>query len=65
MAVAASARRPLLGGMGPFLFGACAMFAAMYSTQAILPDLGEEFGVTPSQAGLSVSVVIGALALGA
>jgi len=51
--------------MGPFLFGACAMFAAMYSTQAILPELGAEFGVTPSQAGLSVSVVIGALALGA
>jgi YNFM family putative membrane transporter len=51
--------------MGPFLFGATAMFAAMYSTQAILPDLGGEFGVTPSQAGLSVSVVIGALAVGA
>jgi YNFM family putative membrane transporter len=51
--------------MGPFLFGAMAMFAAMYSTQAILPELGDEFGVTPSQAGLSVSVVIGALALGA
>jgi YNFM family putative membrane transporter len=51
--------------MGPFLFGASAMFAAMYSTQAILPDLGEQFGVTPSQAGLSVSVVIGSLALGA
>jgi YNFM family putative membrane transporter len=51
--------------MGPFLFGATAMFAAMYSTQAILPDLGAEFGVTPSQAGLTVSVVIGALAVGA
>jgi xanthine/uracil permease len=41
MAVAASAPRPVLGGMGPFLFGA----SATYSTQAILPDLGEEFGV--------------------
>jgi YNFM family putative membrane transporter len=51
--------------MGPFLFGATAMFAAMYSTQAILPELGAEFGVTPSQAGLTVSVVIGALAVGA
>ena len=37
--------------MGPFLFGASAMFAAMYSTQAILPELGEEFGVTPVAGG--------------
>jgi YNFM family putative membrane transporter len=51
--------------MAPFLVAAAAMFAVMYSTQAILPELGREFGVTPSQAGLSISVVIGALALGA
>lgn len=51
--------------MAPFLVAAGAMFAVMYSTQAILPDLGREFGVSPSQAGLSISVVIGALALGA
>jgi len=37
----------------------------MYSTQAILPELGREFDVTPSQAGLTISVVIGALAVGA
>jgi MFS transporter, YNFM family, putative membrane transport protein len=54
-----------LGGMGPFLFAAAAMFTAMYSTQAILPELGREFSVTPSQTGLTVSVVIGALAVGA
>jgi MFS transporter, YNFM family, putative membrane transport protein len=54
-----------LGGMGPFLFAAAAMFTAMYSTQAILPTLGREFSVKPSQAGLTVSVVIGALAVGA
>jgi YNFM family putative membrane transporter len=54
-----------LGGMGPFLFAAAAMFTAMYSTQAILPALGREFSVTPSQTGLTVSVVIGALAVGA
>ena len=29
-----------LGGMGPFLFAAAAMFTAMYSTQAILPSSG-------------------------
>jgi MFS transporter, YNFM family, putative membrane transport protein len=51
--------------MAPFLVAAGAMFAVMYSTQAILPDLGREFGVSPSQAGLSISVVIGALAIGA
>jgi MFS transporter, YNFM family, putative membrane transport protein len=54
-----------LGGMGPFLFAAAAMFTAMYSTQAILPTLGREFSVKPSQTGLTVSVVIGALAVGA
>ncbi len=51
--------------MGPFLFAAAAMFTAMYSTQAILPELGREFSVEPSQTGLTVSVVIGALAVGA
>jgi YNFM family putative membrane transporter len=68
MAVTATAR-PLrlgrLGGMGPFLLAAAAMFTVMYSTQAILPELGREFSVTPSQTGLTVSVVIGALAVGA
>jgi YNFM family putative membrane transporter len=54
-----------LGGMGPFLFAAGAMFTAMYSTQAILPELGRAFDVSPSQTGLTVSVVIGALAVGA
>src|SRR5215218_5492474 len=51
--------------MGPFLFAAAAMFTAMYSTQAILPELGREFSVSPAQTGLTVSVVIGALAVGA
>ena len=51
--------------MAPFLVAAAAMFAVMYSTQAILPELGREFDVTPSQAGLTISVVIGALAVGA
>jgi YNFM family putative membrane transporter len=51
--------------MAPFLVAAGAMFAVMYSTQAILPDLAHAFDVTPSKAGLSISVVIGALAVGA
>lgn len=62
MSEAAPAR---LGGMAPFLLAASGMFAVLYSTQAILPELGREFGVSPSQTGLTVSVVIGALAVGA
>ena len=58
-------RRHSPTAMAPFLVAAAAMFAVMYSTQAILPDIGREFGVSPSQSGLSVSVVIGALAVGA
>jgi MFS transporter, YNFM family, putative membrane transport protein len=68
MAATATARPQRLlglGGMGPFLFAAAAMFTAMYSTQAILPSIGREFDVSPSQTGLTVSVVIGALAVGA
>jgi MFS transporter, YNFM family, putative membrane transport protein len=48
--------------MGGLLVGAAGMFATMYSTQAILPRLGEEFDVTPSQTGLTISVVVIAVA---
>ncbi len=41
------------------------MFAVMYSTQAILPELSREFDVSPSRAGLSVSSVVVAVAVGA
>ena len=51
--------------MLPFLAGATAMFAAQYSTQALLPELSREFGVSPAVAGLTVSLPIFALALGA
>jgi YNFM family putative membrane transporter len=40
------------------------MFATMYSTQAILPELGREFDVSPSRAGLTVSTVVLAVAIG-
>ena len=36
----------------------------MYSTQAILPELGREFDVGPARAGLTVSVVVLAIAVG-
>src|SRR5215472_191509 len=51
-------------GMAAFLLGACGMFASMYSTQAILPELGRDFSVSPSRAGLTVSAVIVAVAVG-
>lgn len=52
-------------GLAGFLLGAAGMFAVMYSTQAILPELSADFGVSPSQAGLTVSIVVVALAAGA
>src|SRR5213080_3379928 len=52
-------------GMAGFLLGAAGMFAVTYSTQAILPELGRSFGVSPAQAGLTISVVVLALACGA
>ena len=52
------------GGLGGFLLGAAGMFATLYSTQAILPDLGRAFDVSASLAGLTISVVILALAVG-
>lgn len=54
-----------LGGMLGFLVGASAMFATMYSTQAILPTIGRTFGVAPSRAGLTISVLVLAMVLGA
>ncbi len=47
-----------------FMLGAAGMFAVMYATQAILPELSREFDVSASQAGLTVSVVIVVLAVG-
>lgn len=46
------------------MLGAIGMFAAMYSTQAILPELSRSFDVTPAQAGLTVSVVVVSVATG-
>lgn len=51
--------------MAAFLLGAAAMFAVTYSTQAILPEIGRAFDVTPAQSGLTISVVVIALACGA
>ena len=48
-----------------FLLGAAGMLAVMYSTQAILPELGRDFDVGPAQAGLTISVLVIAVAVGA
>jgi MFS transporter, YNFM family, putative membrane transport protein len=45
------------------MLGAAGMFATMYASQAILPELASDFDVTPSQAGLTISVVVLAVAL--
>ncbi|HZQ15810.1 MAG TPA: MFS transporter [Gaiellaceae bacterium] len=51
-------------GIAAFLLGASGMFASLYSTQAILPQLGRDFGVGPARAGLTVSTVVVAIAGG-
>lgn len=55
---------PLQRALGGFMLGAAGMFATMYSTQAILPELSRDFDVSPSRAGLSISVVVLAVAVG-
>ena len=50
-------------GIALFL-GASAMFANMYSTQAILPDIEHGLDTTPAAAGLTITVVVLAVALG-
>ena len=61
----AGAESPVSPGMLGFLLGAAGMFAVTYSTQAILPELGRDFRVGPAAAGLTISVVVLALAVGA
>jgi YNFM family putative membrane transporter len=48
-----------------FLLGASGMFAVIYSTQAILPRLSADFGVSAATSGLTVSAVVLCLAAGA
>jgi MFS transporter, YNFM family, putative membrane transport protein len=62
--LAATATTSHRTGLVAFLVGSCGMFASMYSTQAILPELGRTFDVRPARAGLTVSAVALAIALG-
>jgi YNFM family putative membrane transporter len=52
-------------GLSSFGLGAAGMFATVYCTQAILPTLGREFGVGAAKTGLTISVVVVAMAVGA
>jgi YNFM family putative membrane transporter len=40
-----------------------AIFALLYSAQAVLPQISAEFQVSPAEAGLTMSATTGALAL--
>src|SRR4051794_29511501 len=55
---------PLRKALAGFMLGAAGMFATMYSTQAILPELSRDFDVSPSRAGLTISFVVLAVAVG-
>jgi YNFM family putative membrane transporter len=44
--------------------GASAMFANMYASQAILPDIEHALNVSPAAAGLSITVVVIGVAIG-
>ena len=52
-------KRALIGA----LFAGLASFNAMYVTQAMLPSITADFGISPTVAALSVSATTGALAL--
>ncbi|HVI37417.1 MAG TPA: MFS transporter [Gaiellales bacterium] len=47
------------------LLGASSMFANMYATQAILPEIGRELNASAAVTGLSITVVVAGVALGA
>ena len=47
------------------LLGASSMFANMYATQAILPEIGRDLDASAAATGLSITVVVAGVALGA
>jgi predicted MFS family arabinose efflux permease len=56
--VTAPDARALRLALAGFLFGTTGMFAAMYSTQPILPALARHFDRSEAEAGLTISVVV-------
>jgi MFS transporter, YNFM family, putative membrane transport protein len=56
--------RPPLGGFVALFFAPAFVFANMYTTQAILPVLSQDFHISAPTAGLSVSLLVLAVAIG-
>jgi YNFM family putative membrane transporter len=56
--------RPRWGALVTLFFAPAFIFANMYTTQAILPVLGQDFHVSAPAAGLTVSLLVLAVAVG-
>ena len=59
---------PLRAGGGAIValsIAAATMFAIPYSTQAIVPEVGRDLGVGPAMTGLTITVVVVGIAVGA
>src|SRR5579884_1494522 len=59
-----SRARIRLGALAALFLGPAFVFANMYSTQAILPVLGRSFRIDAPTAGLTVSIIVLAVAIG-
>src|SRR5713101_6715045 len=56
--------KPRLGALVALFFAPAFIFANMYTTQAILPVLSHDFGISAPTAGLTVSLLVLAVAIG-
>ncbi len=64
----AATTTPLRAGVGAIValsVAAATMFAIPYSTQAIVPEVGRDLGVGPAVTGLTITVVVIGIAVGA
>ena len=64
----AATTTPLRAGAGAIValsVAAATMFAIPYSTQAIVPEVGRDLGVGPAVTGLTITVVVIGIAVGA
>ena len=64
----AATTTPLRAGAGAIValsVAAATMFAIPYSTQAIVPEVGRDLGVGPAVTGLTITVVVVGIAVGA
>src|SRR5260221_9312457 len=56
--------RPRWGALVTLFFAPAFIFANMYTTQAILPVLSQDFHISAPTAGLTVSLLVLAVAIG-